>query len=183
MYVDEKRWRTDDATRPSKTPESWNSKGKGKAKTIPAFKLALDMMRWDRISTRKICWNVQAEREKQQIHIVHRFYLETLNGENHGRTNLHYITNIQRKKTGYNTLSIHSVSATQALGIAQTLSSLLVTLYTILLFYYQNSILHLLFNTTKVFFLEVFIPQHSMGYLQIFQLLLLSNVENQTQLP
>ena len=40
MYVDEKRRRTEDATGPSKIPESSNSGGKGKEKTIPAFKLA-----------------------------------------------------------------------------------------------------------------------------------------------
>ena len=40
VYVDEKRRRTDDAAGPSKTPESWNSEGKGKGKIIPAFKLS-----------------------------------------------------------------------------------------------------------------------------------------------
>ena len=43
VYVDEKRRRTDDAAGPSKTPESWNSGGKGKEKTTPAFKLASDI--------------------------------------------------------------------------------------------------------------------------------------------
>ena len=46
VYVDEKRRRTDDADGPSKTPESWNSEGKGKGKTIPAFKLASDIEQW-----------------------------------------------------------------------------------------------------------------------------------------
>ena len=40
VYVDEKRRRTDDAVGPSKTPDSWNSEGKGKGKAIPALKLA-----------------------------------------------------------------------------------------------------------------------------------------------
>ena len=39
VYVDEKRRCTDEAAGPSKTPESWNSRGKGKEKKIPAFKL------------------------------------------------------------------------------------------------------------------------------------------------
>ena len=43
LYVDEKRRCTDDAAEPSKTPESWNSGGKGKEKTIPTFKLASDI--------------------------------------------------------------------------------------------------------------------------------------------
>ena len=43
MYVDEKRRCTEDAAGPSKIPESWNSGGKGKEKTIPAFKLASDI--------------------------------------------------------------------------------------------------------------------------------------------
>ena len=43
VYVDEKRRRTDDVAGPSKTPESWNSGGKGKENTIPAFKLASDI--------------------------------------------------------------------------------------------------------------------------------------------
>ena len=43
VYVDEKRWRTEDTPRPSKIPESWNSGGKGKEKTIQAFKLASDI--------------------------------------------------------------------------------------------------------------------------------------------
>ena len=43
VYVDEKQRRTDDPAGPSKTPESWNSEGKGKEKTIPAFKLASDI--------------------------------------------------------------------------------------------------------------------------------------------
>ena len=43
MYVDEKRGHTDDAVRPSKTPEIWSSEGKGKGKIIPAFKLASDI--------------------------------------------------------------------------------------------------------------------------------------------
>ena len=40
MYVDEKQRRTDDAAGPSKTPESWSSRGKEKEKTNPGFKLA-----------------------------------------------------------------------------------------------------------------------------------------------
>ena len=43
VYVDKKRQRTDDSAGPSKTPESWNSEGKGKGKTILAFKLASDI--------------------------------------------------------------------------------------------------------------------------------------------
>ena len=43
VYVDEKRRRMDDAAGPSKTPESWNSGGKGKEKTIPTFRLASDI--------------------------------------------------------------------------------------------------------------------------------------------
>ena len=43
MYVDEKRRRTYEVAGPSKTPESWNSGWKEKEKTIPAFKLALDI--------------------------------------------------------------------------------------------------------------------------------------------
>jgi hypothetical protein len=43
LYVDGKRWRADDGAKPSKIPESWNSEGKGKEKTIPAFKLASDI--------------------------------------------------------------------------------------------------------------------------------------------
>ena len=43
VYVDEKRWSTDDGAGPSKTPESRNSGGKGKEKTITAFKLASDI--------------------------------------------------------------------------------------------------------------------------------------------
>ena len=43
VHVDEKRRRTDDAVGPLKTPEGWNSKGKGKGKTISAFKLAWDI--------------------------------------------------------------------------------------------------------------------------------------------
>mgnify|MGYP002775821390 CR=1 FL=1 len=40
VYVDEKRRCMDDVVEPSTTPESWNFEGKGKGKTIPAFKLA-----------------------------------------------------------------------------------------------------------------------------------------------
>ena len=43
VYVVEKRRHTDDAAGPSKTPESWNSEGKGKEKMTPAFKLASDI--------------------------------------------------------------------------------------------------------------------------------------------
>jgi hypothetical protein len=43
LYVDGKRRRADDEAEPSKIPGSWNSGGKGKEKTIPAFKLASDI--------------------------------------------------------------------------------------------------------------------------------------------
>ena len=43
VYIDEKRRHRDDEVGPSKTPESWNSEGRGKGKTILALKLALDI--------------------------------------------------------------------------------------------------------------------------------------------
>ena len=43
VHIDEKQRRTDDVTGPSKTTESWNSEGKGKGKTILAFKHSVDI--------------------------------------------------------------------------------------------------------------------------------------------